>query len=208
VVSKRAGVLAAVMFSVLLLSGCTGGTDQPEADGPAVIVPGGPGEPARTVPASEAAQAAPRQGFNEADVKFVRMMITHHQQALEMTALVPPRAAREDVKALAGRISDTQGSEIKSMQAWLTRNKAPEHDMHEAMPGMATAEQLTAMTAASGPAFDTLFLQRMIAHHEGALTMATDLLQTGSDVLVEEMAQDVIVTQEKEIGQMKGMLGG
>jgi uncharacterized protein (DUF305 family) len=72
---------------------------------------------------------------------------------------------------------------------------------------MATAEQLAALKAASGPAFDKMFLELMTRHHEGAVTMAADLLQTGSDVFVEEMAQDVISTQQKEIGQMKAMLG-
>jgi uncharacterized protein (DUF305 family) len=75
------------------------------------------------------------------------------------------------------------------------------------MPGMANAGQLAALKAASGPAFDTMFLTLMTTHHEGALTMATDLLQTGSDVFVEEMAQDVVSTQQKEISQMKAMLG-
>ncbi|MEV4312129.1 DUF305 domain-containing protein [Actinocrispum sp. NPDC049592] len=169
-------------------------------------MPGRPGESAKTLSPSEAAKAQPRAGFNDADVKYVRMMITHHQQAIEMAGLAPGRAARDDVKAIASRIADTQGPDIKAMEAWISKNKAPEHQMTEAMPGMASAEQLSALRAAAGPAFDTMFLQLMIAHHEGALVMASDLLQTGSDVFVEEMAQDVMVTQQKEIAQMKAML--
>ncbi|CAM3882012.1 DUF305 domain-containing protein [Kibdelosporangium persicum] len=204
----RAGALAVVLTGALVLSGCTGDTDQPESSEPGVIVPGAPGEPATTLPPGEAAQAAPKQGYNDADVKYVRMMIEHHRQALEMAGLAPSRAARDDVKALAGRITDTQGPDIKAMETWLARNKAPQHEMHGAMRGMATPEQLAALRAASGPAFDKMFLERMIAHHEGALEMAGDLLQTGSDVFVEEMAQDVIVAQQKEIGQMRAMLAG
>ncbi|MET0133451.1 MAG: DUF305 domain-containing protein [Kibdelosporangium sp.] len=196
-----AGVLAALM-----LTGCTGQPARDE-DAPSVIMPGGPGEPARTVSPEEAGKAAPPQRFNDADVRYVRMMIMHHEQALAMTALAPQRAARADLKEFASRIADTQGPDIKAMQAWLSRNKAPEHELHDPMPGMATAQQLAALTAVSGPAFDTMFLQLMTRHHEGALTMATDLLQTGSDVFVEEMAQDVLVTQQKEIGQMRAMLG-
>jgi uncharacterized protein (DUF305 family) len=203
----RTGAFVSLVAGALLLSGCTGGPDQPAADEPGVIVPGAPGEPAKTLAPGEAAQAAPKQGFNDADVKYVRMMITHHQQALEMTGLAPSRAARADVKSLASRIADTQGPDIKAMEAWLARNKAPQHEMHDPMPGMASAEQLAALRAASGPAFDKSFLELMSRHHEGALQMAADLLQTGSDVFVEEMAQDVLVTQQKEIGQMKAMLG-
>ncbi len=192
-----------LLLTAVAVAGCT---TTPAEDQPGVIVPGKPGEPAKTVSPSDAAKAQRKAGFNDADVKYVRMMITHHQQAIEMTALVPTRAAREDVKAMASRIADTQGPDIKAMEAWITKNKAPEHQMTERMPGMATAEQLAALRAASGPAFDKMFLQLMTAHHEGALTMASDLLQTGSDIFVEEMAQDVIAGQQKEISQMKAML--
>ncbi|GAB3879336.1 hypothetical protein GCM10029964_031520 [Kibdelosporangium lantanae] len=155
------------------------------------------------MPASEASAA--RQAYNEADVKYVRMMITHHQQALEMTTLASSRAAREDVKAIASRIADTQGPDIKAMEAWLAKVKAPPHEMTDPMPGMATPEQMTELKAAKGPDFDAMFLRLMTTHHQGALTMATELLQTGSDVFVEEMAQDVLATQQKEIAQMKAM---
>jgi uncharacterized protein (DUF305 family) len=186
------------------LAGCT--EPAPADDQPAVIVPGKPGEPARTLSPGQAGDARQKPSFNDADVRYVRMMITHHQQAIEMTALVPSRGAREDVKALASRIADTQGPDIKAMQAWLTKVNAPQHEMNDPMPGMASAEQLAALRAASGPAFDKLFLQLMTTHHEGAVAMAGDLLQTGSDVFVEEMAQDVLATQQKEIGRMQAML--
>jgi uncharacterized protein (DUF305 family) len=195
-----------VLVAVVTLAGCTGQEPAPAEDKPSVIVPGLPGEPARTLPAGEAGQAAQKPAFNDADVKYVRMMIQHHQQAIEMTGLVPARGARAEVKSIASRIADTQGPDIKAMEAWLVKNKAPQHEMHDAMPGMATAEQLAALRAASGPAFDTMFLRLMIAHHEGAVAMGTELLQTGSDVFVEEMAQDVLVTQQKEISQLKSML--
>lgn len=188
----------------MALAGCT--EPAPAGDQPAVIVPGKPGEPARTLSPDQAGDARQKPSFNDADVRYVRMMITHHQQAIEMTALVPSRGARDDVKALASRIADTQGPDIKAMEAWLTKVNAPQHEMNDPMPGMASAEQLAALRAASGPAFDKMFLQLMTTHHEGAVAMAGELLQTGSDVFVEEMAQDVLATQQKEIGRMRAML--
>jgi uncharacterized protein (DUF305 family) len=197
--------IAVSLLLALALAACTA------QEKPVVIVPGRPGEPAKTLSPEEAARAQQKQGFNDVDVRYVRMMITHHRQAIEMTALVPSRGARDDVKAIASRIADTQGPDIKAMEAWLTKVNAPvnapEHEMTDPMPGMASAEQLAALRAASGPAFDTMFLQLMTAHHAGAITMATDLLQTGSDVFVAEMAQDVLASQQKEIGQMRAMLG-
>lgn len=171
-----------------------------------MIVPGRPGEDAKTLAPGEAPQAATKDKPNETDFRYVRMMIKHHRQALEMTGLVPQRGANPTVKSFAGRIADTQGPDIRSMEAWLAKNgNGPAHDSHEQMRGMASPDQLAALRAASGPDFDKVFLQLMIAHHEGAVAMATDVLQTGSDVFVEEMAQDVIVTQQKEIGQMQAM---
>lgn len=204
---RRMWIAGAVL--ALALAGCTGQTEQPSEDTPGVIMPGLPGEPAKTVPPSEAAQAVPKQKPNDADFRYVNMMIKHHEQALEMTGLVPARVADATLKSFASRIADTQAPDIKSMKAWLTRaGGGPAHDAsHDQMQGMATAEQLAALKAASGPAFDKLFLELMTRHHEGAVVMATDVLQTGSDVFVEEMAQDVISTQQKEIGQMKAMLG-
>lgn len=192
------------VLAVLAVAGCT--ASPPAQDQPAVIVPGKPGEPAKTLPADQAGSAVRKPRYNDADVRYVRMMITHHQQAIEMTGLVATRAAREDLKALASRIADTQGPDTKAMEAWIVKNNAPAHENHEQMPGMANAEQLAALRAAGGPAFDTLFLRLMTTHHQGAIAMATELLQTGSDIFVEEMAQDVIATQQKEIGLMTAML--
>nr|CEL22819.1 putative lipoprotein [Kibdelosporangium sp. MJ126-NF4] len=191
----------------MAVSGCTNDTAQPDPDNPGVIVPGRPGESAATLAPGQAPAAASKDKPNDTDFRYARMMIKHHQQALEMTGLVPQRGANPTVKSFASRIADTQGPDIKSMEGWLAKNGGgPAHDAHEQMKGMASAEQLAALRAATGPEFDRMFLQLMTAHHEGAVEMATDVLQTGSDVFVEEMAQDVIVTQQKEIGQMKAML--
>ncbi|MFI6643991.1 DUF305 domain-containing protein [Streptomyces sp. NPDC050504] len=83
--------------------------------------------------------------------------------------------------------------------------KAPGKHDHASMPGMATAAQLGQLRAARGPAFDRLFLKLMITHHQGAVTMATDVLSQGNNVLVEEMANDVVATQTTEINRMRSM---
>ncbi|MFI9811979.1 DUF305 domain-containing protein [Saccharothrix variisporea] len=199
-----------VVAVVAFLAACTAR----ESDAPNVIVPGGPGEQAQTLAPEDVGTdrwVAP----NEADLKYVVGMIGHHRQALEMAALAPERAQNETVKALASRIYDTQGPEIGAMEQWQRQfgEKAPAHGHsgkmpevdHKSMPGMATDEQLAALKAARGADFDRLFLQLMIAHHEGALKMALDLLSTGSDARVEEMANDVMVSQQDEINTMKAI---
>ncbi|MFE6852269.1 DUF305 domain-containing protein, partial [Streptomyces sp. NPDC057674] len=78
------------------------------------------------------------------------------------------------------------------------------HD-HHSMPGMASEAQLEQLRNAKGKAFDALFLKLMITHHEGAVTMAAEVLSEGNNVLVEEMANDVIAQQSAEIGRMRSL---
>jgi len=210
----RASLVTAALtaLAVLGLGACDSGAD-PEpaaATGPSVIAPGRPGEANRTLSAEEAeAQRADDDSPNSADVSYARMMIQHHAQALEMTELAPEKADSAKVKALAERISAAQGPEITAMKGWLKTHGKKEtgdgHD-HSTMPGMATEAQLTKLRAAKGAAFDQLFLTLMITHHEGAITMATDVKAQGNNVQIEEMADDVVAQQTSEITRMRGML--
>ncbi|MFI9151459.1 DUF305 domain-containing protein [Streptomyces sp. NPDC053367] len=197
------------------LAGCdsdtdaAGGAKSPAGTGPSVLVPGLPGEENRTLSAEEAAaQQAEDDTPNSADVSYVRMMIRHHQQALKMAELAPRQARSDRVKRLAERITAAQGPEIGAMRGWLETHgqseEAAGHD-HAAMPGMATEAQLTELRAARGEAFDALFLRLMIAHHEGAITMATDVKAQGNNIQVEEMADDVVAQQTSEITRMRDM---
>ncbi|MFB8775153.1 DUF305 domain-containing protein [Streptomyces broussonetiae] len=202
-------------LAVLALGACDSGSEPaPDAaSGPSVLVPGKPGEENRTMSAEEAAQhRADDDSPNSADVSYVRMMIAHHAQALEMTELVPDRAKSSKLTALADRISAAQGPEIAAMEGWLTEHGEDKGDAaggghdHSAMPGMATEKQLKELRGARGEAFDQLFLTLMITHHEGAITMATDVKAQGNNVRVEEMADDVIAQQTSEITRMRKML--
>ena len=211
---RRALVLAAVAAAVLALGACESGSDAPAkakgGAGPSVVAPGKPGEPAKTLSAEEAATAAPDDSPNSSDFSYAQMMITHHGQALEMAALAPSRAGSTQVKRLAERIAAAQKPEMGAMQGWLKNNGGAKgkggHDHGgSAMPGMATAAQLAQLRAAKGKAFDELFLKLMITHHQGALTMATEVLSEGNNVLIEEMANDVIAQQTSEINRMRSM---
>ncbi|WP_434094551.1 DUF305 domain-containing protein, partial [Streptomyces albidoflavus] len=99
---------------------------------------------------------------------------------------------------------------IGAMEGWLTNNggdgRAPEPHDHSAMAGMATEAQLKELRASRGKEFDQLFLTLMITHHQGAITMATEALSNGNNVLIEEMADDVIAQQTVEIGRMRTLL--
>lgn len=204
------GVSGAVVLAVAALVGAGCG-EPPGETGPTVVVPGGPGEQARVLPGAEAAQRRTPVPVSPADVEFVTQMIPHHRQALEMTALVPGRASDPQVAAIAERIDAVQEPEIAVLEAWLERQDhvVDAHGAHSVhpMPGMATPAQLDALAAATGPAFDRMFVELMTAHHEGAITMAHDLGLRGTDVTAAEIARDIAVTQTAEIDRMRAIIG-
>ncbi|MFC1227955.1 MULTISPECIES: DUF305 domain-containing protein [Streptomyces] len=217
--ASRASVVATglIALAVLGLTGCDSGTDDAGSapgGGPSVIAPGEPGGPNRTLSAEEAAERRVEDDSpNSADVSYTRMMIEHHSQALEMTGLVADRAESTKIVKLAERIAASQKPEIAMMEGWLTKHgksrKAGGHDRghdHATMPGMATPAQLKNLRAAEGKAFDQLFLTLMITHHEGAVTMATDVKAQGNNIQIEEMADDVVAQQTSEITRMRSLL--
>ena len=215
----KVALAASLTAGLLSLVGCDSGSDggggsaSARKTGPSVIAPGKPGEAAETLSAEEAAkQRTDDDTPNSADLDYARMMIVHHAQALEMTELVPGRAKSEGVRRVAERIAAAQKPEIGAMRGWLKSHGAEEKEAggghghgHTAMPGMATTAQLKQLRAAEGAAFDELFLKLMITHHEGAITMATDVKAQGNNILVEEMADDVIAQQTSEIVRMRDM---
>ncbi|MGD9482572.1 DUF305 domain-containing protein [Streptomyces sp. TRM70308] len=79
-----------------------------------------------------------------------------------------------------------------------------QHD-HEAMPGMASPAQMAELRDAEGAAFDALFLTLMIAHHDGGVSMATDVLTEGNAVRVEELATEMAAQQSAEIERMRAL---
>lgn len=167
--------------------------------------------------ASSAGAASPSAGSDAAasrdgDVTFAQSMIPHHEQAIEMADLALKSASSAEVKQLATQIKAAQDPEIRTMQGWLSSWGASEdmgmdHSEH-GMPGMMSEADLGKLAAASGKDFDTRWLQMMIAHHQGALTMANDVLATTQDAAVTTLAQAVVAGQTKEIDAMKALLAG
>jgi uncharacterized protein (DUF305 family) len=198
---------------------CGAWAEQSEPNSPVVVQPGAPGKPSRKLPASTSAKLPPR---SQAEVDFMRGMIMHHAQAVEMTALVVSHTENKDLRTLAARISSSQSDEIKFMQRWLTArgealstampampNMSASGNPMPLMPGMLTPEQMQALRKARGAEFDHLFLTGMIQHHGGALTMVKDLFDTagaGQDAELFNFATDVDSGQRAEIRIMHAML--
>jgi uncharacterized protein (DUF305 family) len=150
-------------------------------------------------------------------------MIPHHAQAVLIAGWAPSHGARQDIRLLCERIVVAQRDEIALMQTWLRDRGLPvpdakathmkmmmdgmEHDM--LMPGMLNDQELAQLDRARGSEFDRLFLQAMIRHHQGAISMVDALFKSsgaGQDETVFRFASDVYADQTTEIERMQKML--
>lgn len=200
--TRRAVLAGAALLTGAVLTGC-GSSDHNNT------MPG-MGNATTTPPASAAA------AFADADVTFAQQMIPHHQQAVAMAAMADTRATDPDVKKLAAQIKAAQGPEITVLTGWLNSwgKPAPQASMGGhgmdmgggAMPGMMSDADMAKLMAASGKAFDTEFLRLMIAHHQGAITMAQDEVTNGKNPDAVKLAQQIATSQQAEIDTMKSIL--
>lgn len=198
-------------LAALLLGTATGALGQAAP----IVQPGAPGQASRVLTPADAIRIA-ATGHSPADVEFMQHMIVHHQQAVDMVALVKARTNNPDILVIARRIEASQADEMKFMREWLTKRGEPvamanmEH-AHHVMKGMASPEQLAALGAVNGTAFDRQFLALMIPHHKGALDMVEDLLdKQGSayDPAMFRFTSDVTTDQKAEIEKMNKVLAG
>jgi uncharacterized protein (DUF305 family) len=185
-----------------------------------IVQPGAPGEPSKNLPPNTRAKLPP---FSAKDVEFMKGMIMHHAQAVEMTSMIDSHTENKDLRLLGVRIKKSQSDEIEFMKRWLeTRGETlpqPSATMvgmsmggadAKLMPGMLTADQMFALRNAKAAEFDRLFLKGMIQHHTGALVMVKDMFGTagaGQDAELFNFATDVDSGQRAEIRIMETMLG-
>jgi uncharacterized protein (DUF305 family) len=144
--------------------------------------------------------------FSSDDLMFAQMMIPHHEQAVVMSELALTNSTNPEVLALATAIRDAQAPEIKLMQSWLAGSDSNSHAGHDMpMSGMLDEAQLAALKSAQGSDFDRLFLQGMIGHHEGAITMV-DIVKASKNSKVQNLASTILTSQSAEIETMKELL--
>lgn len=169
---------------------------------------------------------------NQADTSFTMMMIPHHQQAIEMSDIILDKDdVPADVRTMAEEIKAAQGPEIEQMRQWLEQwgvpggpqggpmmgDDVPGHmgdhmggaDDAAGMPmmdGMLSGQEMRELSDARGPDAARLFLEQMIAHHEGAIEMAQDEVSDGTYPPTVELARSIIQTQQREIDRMREMI--
>lgn len=231
----------ASLLSVAFVAACasggggseSGGESAPAGGAAPLVQPGAPGEATRSIDSSDLDELG-GVAWTEADVHFMQMMIPHHAQALEMTALVDLHATTEAVERMALRMKISQRDEIALMERWLRERDQDVPQWQGAMseggmtgasmggmagmdgmgsmammPGMLTPEQMERLRSARGPDFDRLFLEYMIQHHQGAIVMVQDLFTArggGQESEIFQFASHVDADQTAEIERMQGIL--
>lgn len=179
---------------------------------------------AASTPSTSVAASSPvaDEAHNDADVMFAQHMIPHHQQAVEMSdVLLAKQGVDARVSELATQIKGAQAPEIEQMQGWLKQwgnppmPPMPNGDMGHgdmghgdmpAMQGMVSEADMTTLRNAQGAEAAKLYLTHMIAHHEGAITMAQDEIRDGEYAAAVELARTIVKTQQQEIDTMRQIL--
>jgi uncharacterized protein (DUF305 family) len=200
---SRTLVLATAGLTLAVVLTACGSNDESVTDGM-----GGMGD-------SGSDSSSPSSTADSGDVAFAQLMIPHHQQAVDMADLALKYATTTQVKELADQITNAQDPEIDQMTQWLQDWGAPtampssDGDMGDmdmggmGEAGMMTEAEMRSLAAARGGEFDQMWLQMMIAHHEGAIAMAQQVLNTTNITEVAALANDVVLAQQAEIETMQ-----
>ena len=195
---KKLTLTAAALAVAALLLGACGSHDMGSMDM-------GSSDTSNSIPESA--------DFNDADVMFAQMMIPHHQQAIEMSdiALDPNTGASAAIIALATQIKGAQDPEISQMKNLLTTWGMPTEmgsmDHSSMMEGMLSLEEMDTLGQLKGAEFDKAWAKGMIAHHEGAIAMANDVLANGKNSEILALANAVVSGQSTEIETLKPLAG-
>jgi uncharacterized protein (DUF305 family) len=139
-------------------------------------------------------------------------MIPHHQQALEMAAMVPSHTTNDKLIVMAKHIELDQQAQIDTLQGLLQQWGAPpspDHMGHDGMDmdGMVDAATMDRLPTLKGADFDELWLRAMIVHHQGAVAMAELEVAHGENPAAVRMAKIIVEWQQVEIGRMHAMMG-
>lgn len=144
--------------------------------------------------------------YSDDELMFAQMMIPHHEQAVTMSELALENTTNPDVLALATAIRDAQGPEITQMQSWLDdSNYSGTHAGHMDMGGMLSDKEIAELAIAKSAEFDRIFLEGMIAHHEGAIQMA-EMIKDSTNSEVKKLFNNIVSSQSAEIEAMKALL--
>lgn len=161
-----------------------------------------------------ATHIGPPAVHNDADLAFARNMLPHHQQGVELAAMVPTHTANPDMRVIAAHIGADQQAEIGTLNVLLAQwhdtahQGGAGHTHHQGMPTMGMVDQsaIDELESLHGAAFDTLWAVSMIGHHQGAVTMAQDEIAHGRSADAIQVARLIVEAQQREIAIMTHLI--
>lgn len=150
-------------------------------------------------------------GESSTEVRFVREMIQHHAQAVDMATRIRDRSVDRTLRSVALDMQLSQREQIGQMRGWLTLWGRPWGGVgmtgdHARMMGMATPAEVNRLDTLPRADAERLFLQLMIRHHQGALAMVRPALEDGVRPEVRTLARQIDTAQAGEIRLMTQML--
>jgi uncharacterized protein (DUF305 family) len=159
---------------------------------------------------SQSVDSMMESSLSDADAMFLQMMIPHHEQAIEMSQLAASNTQDPEVLALAARIEAAQQPEIDLMKKLLSdagQSVMPGHSMSHGISddGMMDEVDMAALAVAKDLEFDALYLTGMIGHHNGAISMASEVSDS-SNSDVKTLVSDIVSSQTAEIAEMTKLL--
>jgi uncharacterized protein (DUF305 family) len=154
--------------------------------------------------------AAPSASAQQAaDVAYAQVMTPHVGQGVELTDLVPCRAADPALAQLALSMNhvdvEEQGQLAGQLHLWQAAVPGEAGVPSTRMPGMADQVGLDRLRGMSGPAFDQAWLAVMIAHHQGGVDMSREYLARGSGQALSGVAQTQEQVGTAQIGRMRAL---
>ncbi len=151
-------------------------------------------------------QSSPNAASQAYDLQFIDTMIMHHQGAIDMARPATEKAQHNELKEMARNIIRDQEREIAEMRGfreqWFANRPQA---MNMEMPGMMDSMRgmdMNRLNAQTANVFDLMFIDMMIPHHQGAITMAREALQRAEHPEIKRIAEQIIAAQEREIRQM------
>jgi uncharacterized protein (DUF305 family) len=176
-----------LLAAALCLGGCAGG--------------GTPGQP---IPAPPPASSAP--AFGGTDRAWVEISIAMGEELLPLLALAPDRSKDPQVRAVAADAQALTERELAVLYQLHDAAGLPAENPHKGMPmpGMVTPEQVAEATAATGPAFDALFLDHLAEHVEQGIRLATGEGRSGVEPRTRALAQRMIADRAQLTDRIRG----
>jgi uncharacterized protein (DUF305 family) len=162
-----------------------------------------------------------RPAHNNVDTGFLQDMRLHHEQAVVMSLIYRNRPDIDPgLDIVARTILVGQNIEVGRMiqllrmfgeqeaaslaepaMVWMGMPSEPEQ-----MLGMATEDDLATLGRVDGAEADRLFVELMVAHHEGGVHMAEYAVENGEHPEVVAFARSIVDSQQGEIVELRNEL--